>query len=315
MVAEETTSGARRRPRAAGAWPWLDHAGRVSPLRLAVLGALALPAFWVAWCYGAGALGARPLNAAIHEIGNWALKLILLSLAVTPARRILDWPRLVDLRRMIGVAAFAYAAAHLVLYAADQAFDLAKIAGEIVRRIYLTIGFAALLVVAAMAATSTDGMMRRLGGRRWRRLHRLVFPATLLAVVHFFMQTKADVAEPWAMAGLFGWLMGWRLLARARGPGRSVPLSRVALLCLAAGLATALGEAAYFWLKLGVDPLRVLAADLTTATGIRPAWTVLAITLAVTAIGALRAGIRRPADDPPSNWRSGNWQSQGGSNP
>jgi sulfoxide reductase heme-binding subunit YedZ len=275
-------------------WPWYDESGRLSPLKLLVLVALGCPAALIAWRYQAQALGADPLNAAIHQIGNWTIKLIFLALAVTPVRRILDWPRVLMLRRMIGVAAFVYAALHLSLYALDQRLQLVKIASEIVLRFYLTIGFTALLILAALAATSTDGMVRRLGARRWRLLHRLVYAAALLAVVHFFIQTKADVDEPWVMAGLFVWLMLYRALAWWRGADRRVPLWAIALLApLAAGL-SALGEAAYYGIKLGVDPARVLGADLSLAAGLRLAWVVLAIPLALSAAGALRGAIRRP---------------------
>src|SRR5258706_16387156 len=125
-------------------WPWQDDGGRFSPLKLCVLIALVVPAASVAWRYQAHQLGAEPLNAAIHEIGNWALKLVVLALAVTPLRPLLDWPRVLLLRRMIGAAAFAYAAVHLPLYAVDQKLDLAKVATEIALRFYLTIGFVAL---------------------------------------------------------------------------------------------------------------------------------------------------------------------------
>ncbi|MBI3515181.1 MAG: sulfoxide reductase heme-binding subunit YedZ [Proteobacteria bacterium] len=279
-------------------WPWHDDGGRVSPLKLCVLIALAVPAALVVWRYQTHALGAEPLNRAIHDIGNWTLKLIFLALAVTPARRILDWPQLLMLRRMVGVAAFAYVAVHLGLYAADQALDLGKIVGEIALRFYLTIGFVALVILAALAATSTDGMARRLGARPWRRLHRLVYLAALLAVVHFFIQTKAALDEPWVMAGLFGWLMLYRGLAWRRGSDRRVPLWTIALLAPAAAALTALGEASYFWIKLGVDPTRVLAANLGLDVGLRPAAVVLAITLALSAAGALRAAARRHLGSP-----------------
>ena len=274
-------------------WPWQDDGGRLSPLKLCVLIALGAPAALVAWRYQAHALGAEPLNAAIHQIGNWTIELVFLALAVTPARRILDWPQVLMLRRMIGVAAFAYAAAHLALYALDQKLDLAKVATEIALRFYLTIGFVALVVLLALAATSTDGMVRRLGARAWRRLHRLVYPAALLAVVHFFLQTKAALDEPWVMAGLLAWLMLYRALAWWRRSDRRVPAWAIALLAPVSAVLTALGEASYFWIKLGVDPVRVLAANLSFDIGARPAAVVLAIAVALSAAGALRAALRR----------------------
>jgi len=277
--------------------PWRDPAGRFSPFKLAVFLLLFVPAGLVAWRYAEGALAPRPVNEALHQIGNWTLRLILLSLAVTPGRHLLRWPRLMQVRRMVGVAAFAYAALHLGLYVVDQAFDLAKVASEIVLRIYLLIGFAALLALAALAATSTDGMARRLGGRRWRRLHRLVYPAVLLSIVHFFMQTKVAVDEPWIMAGLFAWLMGYRALVALRlWEGRLArwwPL----LLALVAATATAVGEAVYYRLKHGAPVLQVLEANLGFDLAVRPAWYVLAIALAVALAALLRqwAGPQRRA--------------------
>ena len=183
-------------------YPWNDYSGRLSPLKLVVFVALFVPAGWVAFAYGFGLLGARPLNEAIHQIGLWTIRLIFLALAVTPLRQILQWPRLILVRRMIGVAAFAYVLIHFSLYTASEAFDLAKVASEIVLRFYLTIGFAALLGLAALAATSTDGMVRRLGGKRWQLLHRLVYAIGVLAVIHYCFQSKLDRWEPTIMAGL-----------------------------------------------------------------------------------------------------------------
>jgi sulfoxide reductase heme-binding subunit YedZ len=268
--------------------PWLDPAGRFSPFKLAVFILLFVPAIAVAYGYARGDLGPRPVNQAVHEIGNWTLKLILLSLAITPGRRLLRWPRLMQVRRMVGVAAFAYAAAHLALYAADEAFNLRKVAVEIVLRIYLAIGFVALLILTAMAATSTDGMVRWLGGRRWRRLHQLVYLAALLSVVHFFMQTKFNVSEPWVMAGLFAWLMAYRAVVWRGAPQGSLAHGWRLLLALLAALGTALGESIFYWIKIGVDPTRVLEANLMFTSGLRPAWIVLAICLAVAVAGLAR---------------------------
>src|SRR5277367_5245984 len=222
-------------------YPWYDYGGRVSPLKLTVFVALFVPAMWVMFAYAFGLLGARPLNEAIHQIGLWTIRWIFLALAVTPLRQIWEWPRLILVRRMIGVAAFAYVLIHFSLYTASEAFDLGKVATEIVLRIYLTIGFAALLGLAALAATSTDGMVRRLGGKRWQLLHRLVYAIAVLAVIHYCFQSKLDRWEPTIMAGLLFWLLGYRLLWRF-GVREHLALPWVAGLSLAAGLATALGE-------------------------------------------------------------------------
>ncbi len=268
-------------------YPWLDYDGRVSPFKSVVLALLVLPGIWIAAAYAMRWLGPRPLNEAIHQCGLWMVRFLIIALAVTPARQILHWPRLILVRRMIGVAAFCYGMAHLLLYVADEAFDLATVASEIALRFYLTIGFVALLGVAALALTSTDGMVRRLGGRRWQRLHRTVYFIGVLGIIHYFLQAKLDVYEPTFIAGFFVWLMGYRAVLWRRRD-RRVPLWAVALLAPAAAALTALGEAAYFRLALGVDPMLILSADVTM---LRPASIVLACGLAV----ALAAALRHPA--------------------
>src|SRR5271165_7150637 len=270
-------------------YPWNNRSGRLVPLKLIVFAALFAPAIWVGAAYCLDLLGARPLNEAIHQIGLWTIRLIFLALAVTPLREVLQWQQLILVRRMIGVAAFAYAMIHFGLYTADQMFDLQKVASEIALRIYLTIGFAALLGLAALAATSTDGMVRRLGGWRWRRLHQLVNAIVVLAVIHYCFQSKLDLWEPTIMAGLLVWLLGYRLLWWRFGSHGRLALGWLAPLGVAAALGTALGEAAYFRLAFHADPLRVLGADFSLQTGIRPAVIVFAIGAAITVAGAWRA--------------------------
>jgi sulfoxide reductase heme-binding subunit YedZ len=123
---------------------------------------------------------------------------------------------MLDVRRMIGVGAFAYAGAHILLYVADQMFDLRKVASEISLRLYLTIGFLALIGLAALAVTSTDNMVRRLGAKPWKKLHQAIYVIALLALIHFFQQTKADVWLPTFVAGLFTWTMEYRLLIKLK---------------------------------------------------------------------------------------------------
>jgi sulfoxide reductase heme-binding subunit YedZ len=272
--------------------PWLDYRGRPSFLRLAVLAALLLPAIWTLTQYQLDLLGPRALNAAIHQIGLWTIRLLFLALAVTPLRQILKWPGLIEVRRMIGVASFAYGLLHFSLYAADEAFDLAKVAGEIVLRIYLTLGFVTLIGLTLLAATSTDAMVRRLGGRRWRRLHRIVYALALIAVVHHFMQSKLDEWEPTVMAGLYVWLMGYRLAQRVTR-AQPLPIWSVGLLGVLAGLATALIETAYYAVKLHAPAAILLAANLGWDSGLRPSWVVLAIGLALWLGGAARAAAGR----------------------
>lgn len=282
-------------------FPWYGPDNRLSPLKLAVFVALFVPGLCVAYALNQSLLGPRPINQAIHEIGLWGIRLILLSLAVTPLRQILHWPHLILVRRMIGVGAFAYIAIHLVLYVVDENYNLLKVASEIYLRIYLTIGFVALLGLAALAATSTDAMIARLGARNWQRLHRLIYGIAILGSIHFFMQSKADVWEPLWMTGLLSWLIGYRLLQawrRRRGPPSTAWLAGLAV---AAGLFMAVGEAAYYWILMGTDPLLVLDANLGTFAGLRPSWIVLAVTFTIAVAGALRNGLmKREAAKPRS---------------
>lgn len=266
------------------AFPWQDRTGRLSPLKLVVFALLFVPGVLVAWWLATGQFGGEPAKQAAREIGLWTLRLLFLSLAITPMRATLRWSQPIQVRRMVGVAAFAHAFAHLVFYAASQGFDLPKVASEIALRIYLTIGFAALLGMGALAATSTDGMLRRLGGKRWQRLHRLAYPIALLALVHFFLQSRLQLTEPMVMAGILAWLMLWRLWSRWRAVS-AVVLLLLGVLC---GVGVMLSEAGYFVWKTGAPFLLVLQANLSTDAGIRPGVVVLAIGLAVVVAAVLR---------------------------
>ena len=270
-------------------FPWCDYSRRLSPLKLAVFVALFMPAMWTAVSFWLGVLGPRPLNEAIHQIGLWVVRFIFIALAITPLKAILQWQRLILVRRMVGVAACAYVLVHFSLYVVDQAFDLAKAASEIVLRIYLTIGFTALVGLCALAATSTDGMVRRLG-RRWQKLHRLVYLIALLALVHYFMQSKLEVWEPTIFFGIYGWLMGYRLLAARFAVRGRLSLYWVGALGLVVAVLTALGETLYFRFAFPrVDSLRVIEANLSLVTGVRPAIVVFALGALVTSAGVIRA--------------------------
>lgn len=273
-------------------------------LKGAALVFLLLPPLTLLPAVLAGEFAARPWEQLLNEAGGWALWFLLATLAVTPLRRIGHWPRLALVRRRLGVGCFCYAAFHLLAFVGDQGFQLDFVAGEILQRLYLTLGFMALLILLALAITSTDAMLRRLGGRRWQRLHWLVYPAALLAVVHFFLQTKLDQSEPALRAGLLLWLLAYRVVhwqANRGGRRRDLGVGVLLLLALGSGLATALLEALVLWLGAGAPLERVLAANLSLAVGLRPGWSVLLAGLAMALLGlwrgrakaALRA--RRPA--------------------
>ena len=212
------------------AWQlWRDRRGRLSWLRIATLALLLMPVAKALYDADAIFHGARPLNDMIHRAGFWALVFLGVTLAVTPFRRIARYGNLIEVRRMLGVGTFCYIAAHLTLYVADQSYDLGKVAHEITHRWYLIIGGTAWLGLAALAATSTDGMVRRLGPLRWRRLHQAVYAIALLGLIHYFQQTKADVTVPTFAASLFLWLIAYRLVAWWQSAGELSTLSLLAI--------------------------------------------------------------------------------------
>ena len=271
------------RPRRKSA-PWRDRQGRLSPLKICTLVLCLAPGATVAFWFATGALGgARPLHTALLWIGLWTVRFIMIALAITPAAIVFDWPRLLLVRRMVGVTAAVYACTHLTLYAFDENLRLLHVASEIALRFYLTIGFVALLGLIALAVTSTDAAMRRMG-KNWKRVHRLVYLIGVLALFHYFIQSKANVSEPVFVAGLFLWLMLWRTLPAAwqRSLIAYVPLAVISAL-LAAGVE-------YLWYDLAthINPARVLAADETLRFGLRPAHWVFIVTLAIGLVAAIR---------------------------
>ena len=269
--------------------PWTDRAGNFSPLKAATLAAVLLPGCWVLYLAATGGLGPRPITEAIHETGDWAIRILVASLAVTPLRRILDWPKLILVRRMLGVSALAYALVHFTLYIWDQNWDLAKGVSEIWLRTYLLIGFAALLGLVALGATSFDWAIRALG-RNWGRLHTLVYAIGVLAVIHYFMQTKLDVFQATFLAGLFILLMLYRL-AHWRRFDIAAPATLAAIAVIGT-LGTAAAELAWYATATGVPASRVFLANFQFAFQIRPSWWVLVVGLGMAAAAYLLPKLR-----------------------
>jgi sulfoxide reductase heme-binding subunit YedZ len=267
---------------------WRDRRGRLSLLRMATLALLLLPLAKALFEADAIAHGARPLNDLIHRAGFWALVFLGVTLAVTPFRRVFRYGNLIDIRRMLGVGTFCYVAAHLTLFFADQSFSIGKSVDEITHRVYLIIGATAWLGLAALAATSTDGMVRRLGALRWRRLHQIIYAIALLALIHYFQQTKADVTVPTFAASLFFWLIAYRLLAWWQDTNELSTQSLLALAILTS-IVTFLGEAVGIAIAFHVSPLLVLGMVFDFEAGIRPGWQVLAAGLVVVVIDTVRA--------------------------
>jgi methionine sulfoxide reductase heme-binding subunit len=272
---------------------WLRASSRWPPEKVAAAALAMAPAVWLALLAYDGGLGARPVTEAIRFSGDWALRLLWLVLLIGPARRILGAPRLIRTRRILGVGVFGLSALHFGLYALDQGFDWIQVARETVLRIYLTVGATALIGLAVLAATSSDRAVARLGGARWNLLHRAIYLFAALSAVHFLLQSKTDTFEPMLMLGLLAWLMGYRLLHRLTGDVTPRALLGLAVAC---GALTAVAEVTWHAAATGVDPLRILAAHLDVAYGLRPAWWVLIAGLVAAAAGwRFRLVPQRPA--------------------
>jgi len=189
------------------------------------------PAAWLARSIVIGDLSANPLEDITHATGIWALRFLCITLAVTPLRRVTGWNGAIRFRRMLGLFAFFYGSVHLLIYiVADRlaglgfpsiaawqtARDLAaSIGADIYKRPFITVGFTAWMCMLPLALTSTAGMIRRLGGRRWNQLHRLIYASAIAGVVHFLWLVKSDIREPAAYGAVVGVLLGFRL-ARLR---------------------------------------------------------------------------------------------------
>jgi methionine sulfoxide reductase heme-binding subunit len=277
--------------------PWRDRRGKFLPFKTIVLTLLIIPGILTAYWLATSQLGARPITEAIHQTGLWAVRLFIISLAITPFARALDWNGLLLVRRNIGVGAACYAIAHLSLYVVDQNFKLGTVISEIALRFYLTIGFITLLVLIALAVTSTDAWVKKLG-RNWSRLHKLAYPFAAVALLHYYIQSKLNVSEPVFVSGLFVWLMAWRALPEAWRRDRRIAITAPLYTGLAifSGLATVLLEFGWYGLTTKVNPWRVLAANEVISRGLRPAHWVLVVTaaLAVTIVARRLLPTSRP---------------------
>lgn len=190
---------------------WLRHPAAWWML-LTVCG---LPLAWLILQIWLDQLGANPAETLIRATGDWTLRGLCLTLAVTPLRTVLAWPELARFRRMLGLVTFGYVALHLLCYAwFDMGFDGAEMAKDIAKRPFILVGFLAFLLLCALAATSFNRAMRWLGGRRWQALHRLVYGVAVLAILHFWWMRagKQDFAEVLVYAAILAVLLGWRVV-------------------------------------------------------------------------------------------------------
>jgi len=236
--------------------PWKDRSGRFSVWKTLVLAGCLLPGIYMTseWCLGE--FTSRPLNQAMLMTGVWAVWFLLLSLAVTPARSIFALPKLIQVRRMLGLTAAAYTVAHLIFYGAMEGFNLPFVVSEIIHRFYLTIGFVAVLGFVVLSATSTDASIRSLG-KRWKLLHQMIYPIAVLSLWHFFLTQKIDVTLAVLPTGLFLWLMLWRAMPASV----ERTLAGLLVLALVAGAGTIALEYAWYDLASFVPASRVLAAN------------------------------------------------------
>lgn len=191
------------------------------------------------WSFQQDELGANPIEAVTRGMGLWALRFLLITLAVTPLRKLAHQPWLGRLRRMLGLFTFFYACLHLTTYVwFDQFFDWSAIAKDILKRPFITAGMIAFALMVPLAVTSTNAMVRRLGGRRWQELHRTIYAIAMIAILHFWWMVKLDTRQPviygLIVAGLLGMRIWWREQERRRQlagayrpgrPGRVIPIN------------------------------------------------------------------------------------------
>ena len=172
-------------------------------------------------------LGANPIEFITRSTGTWTLTFLLVTLSITPLRRILNQPVLVRLRRMFGLFAFFYVSLHFITYIwLDQFFDLAEIAKDIVKRPFITVGFLAFVLLIPLAATSNNAVIKRMGAQRWQRLHRLVYVIGILGVVHYWWLVKKDLTQPIIYASVLAMLLAYRIVAARQRKATAAHIKR-----------------------------------------------------------------------------------------
>jgi len=287
-------------------WPWQDRNRKFSWLKAGAFAFMLLPAARFAFEFAAGEYGYLPiaLGNMTYWSGVWATVILLMALAVTPALAIFHWHALVDARRMIGVTALVYTVVHIVFYFALRSWNFALIANETLTRLTLIVATLSTIGLIALAATSLDAAIRRLGARNWQRLHNTNYAISALAILHVVL-ARGTYPEQYLLSGIFFWLMCWRVLARYR---QGADTRALAMLAVASCLFTAFLEAGFLWARRGYDLPGTLYNNFNPAmleVGIPAAWQVLgfgllfalgAFALAATAgREALRVRAARPA--------------------
>ena len=189
--------------------------------KAAVFAAAVAPAVWMAWKVVNNDAGANPIEYITHGTGDWTLRLLLITLAITPVRRLLALPELIRFRRMLGLFAFFYGLLHLMTYVwLDKFFDWPEMVKDVAKRPFITMGTLAFALMIPLAVTSTAGWIRRLGGRRWQRLHRLIYLSAAAGVVHYWWLVKSDIRLPAAYGAILALLLAARLIRSRRSRAR-----------------------------------------------------------------------------------------------
>ena len=195
-------------------------------LKIVLFAVSLLPFLWNLRALLQDALGANPIEAITHASGDWTLRFLLITLAITPLRKLTGWHWLVRLRRMLGLFAFFYVSLHFITYLwLDQFFDWNGIAHDIVKRPFITVGFAAFVLMIPLAATSFNAAIRALGGRRWQALHRSIYAIGILGVIHYWWLVKRDITEPLIYAAILALLLGLRMWWREQERRRQLRLA------------------------------------------------------------------------------------------
>lgn len=271
------------------AWPWNDRAGRFSPLKAVTFLGMFYPGIWLIYQVETENFGRTPLAGLTYWSGVWAMALLLLALAVTPAAKIFRWPQAVLVRRMIGVTALLYSIAHLFIYFALRFWDFGSIGYEMITRISLIIATISLIGLIPLGMTSLDVAVKWMGAKNWRRLHDTVYVLTVLALIHFLLSPGVYPPQ-YLMTGMFFWLMVWRYLEK-NGKGRDI--RTLVLLALATWCVAAFSETGWIWVYHDFEPGWTFANNFRTNFGISPAWKVFAVALAVPLLAYFCASKKR----------------------
>jgi methionine sulfoxide reductase heme-binding subunit len=278
-------------------WPWQDRNRRFSRLKATTFALMLWPAIRTAWLVGVGDYGSSSslaLPALTYWSGVWATVVLLMALAVTPAATIFRWPALVDVRRMIGVTAFIYTIAHVIIYFAFRRWDFANIITDMTTRLTLIVATLSTIGLIALGATSFDAAVKYMGAKNWQQLHTTNYLISALAILHVLL-ARGTYTEQYVLTALFIWLMAWRLLARY---GLGTRARALAMLAVASCLVAALLEAGFLWARRGFGVWDTLGINFNLAVldfGYPPAWQVLALGLAVALAAAGREALRARA--------------------